>query len=129
MVDFNNESTITTPAADVVKILILQRRNDFLEALEAYNKEKARGIQTDISIVKSRLMSLFLEIQPALRRTYSAEDYEELQVLIDARDEQEIIRAFIAINTWLDDKKLIRIDTRKQYDRTIAENENKNYKV
>lgn len=129
MVDFNNEATVSTPAGDVVKILILQRRNDFIEAVEAYNKTKYAGVSADTSIVKSRLLSLFLEIHPALERNKKSDDLAELETMIVSDDYDELIRAFIIINRWLDETKLIRIDTHKQYDRRIAEEENKNYKV
>lgn len=129
MVDFNNESTVSTPAVDVVKILILQRRNDFIEALEAYRKEIYRGIHTDNSIVKSRLNSLFLEVSAALKRSLKEEDFEALREKITTDKIEYLEEAFLMLNTWLDDKHIIRVDNKKTYDRRRVENENKSYKV
>lgn len=129
MVDFNNEATVSTPATDVVKILILQRRNDFIEAVEAYNKQNAGGIESDPSIVKARLLSLYMEIQPALERSQKEDELNNIQLLLDSNDYLDFLRCFFIINRWLDRTRLIRIDTKKSYDRTIAELENKNYNL
>jgi len=129
MVDFNNENTITTPAGDVVKILILQRRNDFIEALEAYRKQQNSGVSSDIYIVQARLYSFFLELSASLYRTMKPEDFEELKLLLESKIYEDLIRGFNIINMWLDEKKLIRLDTKNQYDRRRAEEENKAYKV
>lgn len=129
MVDFNNENTITTPAGDVVKILILQRRNDFIEALEAYRKQINTGVASDIYIVQARLYSFFLELSASLYRTMKPEDFDELKLLLESKYYDDLIRAFNIINMWLDEKKLIRLDTKQQYDRRRAEEENKAYKV
>lgn len=125
MVDFNNEATITTPAADVIKIEILERRYNLIEAVEAFNKQHQAGVHAETSIVKSRLLSLFMEIQPALDRGLKEKDKEELSLLLKSDDYKDLMRAYFIINTWLDRIRLIRIDTRQQYDRTIAEEENK----
>lgn len=125
MVDFNNEATVSTPAGDVVKILILQRRNDFIDAVEAYTKQEGSGVEGDSSILKSRLLSLYMEIQPALERAKKQEELDEIQLLLDGKDYQDFLRCFFLINRWLDHTRLIRIDTKKSYDRTIAELENK----
>lgn len=129
MVDFNNETTVSTPAGDVVKILILQRRNDLIESIEAYNKARNSGVLADTSIVKARLLSLFFEVQPALERNKNDGDLEEINLLVLSDDYKDLVRGFLIINRWLDETKLIRIDTKKQYDRRIAEEENKQYKV
>ena len=61
MVDFNNEATIGTPAANVVKILILQARANAIEALEFYNKRTSLGVEANQTTLKDRLGSWFLE--------------------------------------------------------------------
>jgi len=129
MVDFNNDTTITTPASEIVKILILQRRNDFIEANEVYLREKYSGIETPDHIIRARLMSLFLEIQAALKRNKKKDDYDEITALIQSDDYKDLLKAYTILNTWLDESRLIRIDTRQQYDRTIAENENESYNL
>jgi len=70
MVDFNNETTATITPSALVKILILQRRHDFLEAQEHYYKYLSDDVETPVSItmVLARLRTLFLELQPMLLR-------------------------------------------------------------
>lgn len=124
MVDFNNDVTVTTPAADVVKILILQRRNDFIEASESYLKAEFSGTNTDIDILKARLFSLFYELQAALKRHYKPQEYDNLISDMRSDDYNKIMKAFFKINEWLDFMKLIRVDTKQRYDSTRVETEN-----
>lgn len=134
MVDFNNERTIGTPAVDIVRVLILQRRADLFEALEDYNKKDLAGFQAELNIVRARLFSLFLEIEAVLRRRMSKEDYESLEInnieemktrILESEDKKEIMKYVHFLNLQLDDIKLTRIDTRKSYDRTSWEEDNK----
>jgi hypothetical protein len=124
MVDFNADATITTPAADVIKILILQRRNDFIEASESYLKAEFSGTSTEIDILKARLYSLFYELQAALKRHYKPTEYEKIIKNIRSDDYENIMKAFFKINEWLDYMKLIRVDTKQRYDSTRVEKEN-----
>lgn len=52
--DFNNETTVGIPAADVERISILQRRYDMIEALEDYKKKRLNGVGVTLSIVRAR---------------------------------------------------------------------------
>lgn len=125
MVDFNNDTTIGTPASDVEKISILQRRYDFIEAWEDYKKKKYRGIASPTDVIKVRLMSLFLEIQAMLKRRQKAEDYKDLyDKCMGGKDDKAILEAFITINEFIDVLRLTRIDTQKIYDSLDVEAEN-----
>jgi len=126
MVNFNNENTIATPPRDVIKILILQRRNDLIEAIEDYNKRKFIGSDTGTQFIQARLFSLFLEIQNILSRRMSPKDYEKLEkvLLSDSLESRKLIDIFYQINNILDSADLIKIDTRKQYDTSNIETEN-----
>lgn len=126
MVDFNNETTIGTPATEVVKILILQRRNDLFEALEHHRKRAYAGVQSDISIVRARLFSLFLELQATLKRKLGADEYNRIKgVVLENTNEDELIEVIYELNECLDEMKLIRLDNTKTYDATDTEIENK----
>jgi hypothetical protein len=125
MVDFDNEATVGTPAADIVRILILQRRSDLFEALEAYRKRDYLGASSDISTVRARLNTLFLEIQGTLKRRLKEEEYKDLLIKIGSNKEEEILGAIYFLNEYLDALKLTRIDTRKEYDKTRVEHEHK----
>jgi hypothetical protein len=110
MVDFNNETTVTRPSADIVRVLILQRRNDLIEAFEFYEKKKSTGIAVDIGLLQSRLFSLFLELQASLKRR-EKEDYDRLCRQVRSRKYEELLDAFLFINEFLDKMKLTQIDT------------------
>ena len=129
MVDFNNDTTIATPAGEIIKVAILERRSYFIDALEAYHKQKTPGIETHTSILKSRLLALYLELQPALERHKSPEHLAELIDRIRSNEYEDLYEAFLIINRWLDKTKLTRVDTRETYDRRRAEEENKVYGI
>jgi len=127
MVDFNNETTISTPAGEIIKVAILERRSYFIDALEAYHKQKLGGVEAHTNILKSRLLSLFLEVQPALERSKSKEHIASLIDRMKSKEYVDIYDAFLIINRWLDKTHLIKIDNTKVYDRRRAEKENENY--
>ena len=120
MVDFNAEATVSASAIDILRILILQRRNDVIDAFEQYRKIEKHS-NPDTAIIRSRLISLFMEIQAMLKR--KLKEYEELCELIQSEEFDSLEVAFFLINEFLDDNKLIRIDNRKIYDSTRAASE------
>lgn len=125
MVDFNNEATIGTPSTEVVKILILQRRYDLFEALEKYNKLQNQQQEADPSTLRARLFTLFLEIQAGLKRRLNKAEYDKLIKQIAGEDEAEIMKAIYRINEELDKINLTKIDTKRVYDTTRVEVENR----
>jgi len=130
MVDFNNEATVGTPAAEINRVTILQRRYDYLEGQEDYRKKRLAGVGVTLSIVRARLYSLFCELQAHFKRRLSEGDYNKLLNTCESATKWEDIRdAFFYINEELDKVKLIRLDTLPVYDTTDieAENEAKGY--
>ena len=126
MVDFNNEATIGTPALEVEKISILQRRYDFIEALEDYKKKRMMNSQQPLSYASARLFSLFLEVSAMLQRRLKPEDFALLKINCYACSEElRMLESFTIINRELDTIQLIKIDTSKVYDATDIEAENK----
>jgi len=126
MVDFNNETTVGIPAGDIVRVLILQRRNDLIESLEHYRKEKYVGGFSDLSIVRARLLSLFIEIQGMLKRRLKEEIYNKLKLeVFTSIKEDDLFRMVFEINETLDSIHLTKIDNKVVYDRKRVEIENK----
>ena len=126
MVNFNNESTVSTSAANIVKILVLQRRADLIEALEGYKKQAYKGLEVDIAPVRARLFSLFIELQGSLKRQLKSEaDYIELKRKVESDNEEEMLEAIYYFNEYLDKMRLTRIDTKETYDSGSLESENK----
>jgi hypothetical protein len=131
MVDFDNESTIGTPAVDVERISILQRRYDLFDALEDYQKKALANISTPDSFIRARLMTLFLEIQAMLKRRWKEkyeEHYEKLKdICMGTKEEislEDIYKSIYLINEVLDHIRLTRIDTKQQYNPQDIEKEN-----
>lgn len=127
MVDFNNETTVTTPPADIVKISILQRRYDLIEAYEDYKKRRFNNVNVPLSIVRARLISMFLEIQAALKRRLKSEAYELIKERCLGKEikEEEVLDTIFKINEELDAMRLIVPDTAKAYNKLRVEEENK----
>lgn len=123
MVDFNSEATVSASATDILRILILQRRNDVIDAMESYRKIEPNGTS---EIIRARMNSLFLEIAAMLKRKMG-EDYEPLREKILSEEFKDLLEAFMSINVFLDDQRLTRIDTKQIYDstRTSKEDEQK----
>ena len=125
MVDFNNEATIGTPSTEVVKILILQRRYDLMESLEKHNRLQNQNQDSDTSTLRARLFTLFMEIQAGLKRRLPTKEYTELLDWMNSEEETDIMQAVYKINEELDKINLTKIDTKKVYDSTRVEKENR----
>jgi ABC-type lipopolysaccharide export system ATPase subunit len=125
MVDFNNEATIGTPAVDVVRILVLQRHSDLIEAWESYIKQRNLGIQANLSVTRARLVSMFLQIHPTIKRKLSPENYTKFFNELRGTDEATVYKNIMIINEILDEVRITRIDTKLHYDRTYVEKEDK----
>lgn len=112
MVDFNNEATIGTPAVDIIRVLILEKRNFLIESIEHYHKIVNRGSEADDSVVKARAYTLWLEISALLKRKNNKEEHQQLKKLLTQGSIQDVIDGLVLINDLLDSIRLTRIDTR-----------------
>lgn len=127
MVDFNNESTVATPPGDVVKIVMLERREQVIETLESYHEKKANGnsMKEDLSLIKARVMALWYELQGIARRRLKPKEYDLIEKgMMDAKEWTELQAAFQWMNEFVDGLGLTYIDTRNKYDRTRVEDTN-----
>ena len=114
MVDFNNDVTVGTPAVDIVRVLILQRRNDVIEAFEHYYKQEEVGYDQEVAPIRARLKSLFLEIAAMITRHEGKGAGPEIWKSIESGEVDELLDVFIRLNFLLDDVKLTRIDLKKK---------------
>lgn len=134
MVDFNNETTVGTPPGDIVKIVILERREQVIEARESYRLAALRGIETadKLHIVGARVGALWDQLQAiALRRMKDAKGtdddptYETVEeFVIAAKTWEQLTAAWEWMNRLIDDAGLTFIDSRPRYDRTRVEDAN-----
>jgi hypothetical protein len=129
MVDWNNEKTISTPSSDIVRVLILQARANLFEAIEFYQKEKLRGVDSDVATIRARLLTYFLELQAGIKRRWwenkdNKAQYGLLYNEIYGNNQisfERIIEIACLLNEELDHLTLIRIDNKKRYDSTRVE--------
>lgn len=124
MVNFNNETTITRAPKNILEILIIEKRKYFLDALEQYYKDKFNNIQVSNSIIRARLITLFLDIKTSFSRSRKPEEAQELQELVYSKSTDDLLEAFDKINLFLDNKKLLQWDSMRTYDPGSVEEEN-----
>lgn len=116
MVDFNNDSTIGTPALDIVRVLVLERRYNVMESIEEYVKLQDSGIDDlskEIAIIKGRLLSFYYEIQEATQRHLSKEELQALGKNIKSNNFEDLTEAFYILNKLLDKLTITKLDTRQ----------------
>jgi len=84
MVDFNNETTITTNPKDVYNILLIQHNEYVLDSLEAYEKHKYQGITVSSHVIRARIKNLYRHIRQDYKRNVDAELYHKAQELYNS---------------------------------------------
>ncbi len=135
MVDFNNDTTVTTPPGDVVKIVILERREQVIEALENYhNVENASvDLQHKENTVHARILALWYELEAIIaRRLEHAKGTEQdpnfamvkNAITFEAKKFAAYVEAFEWMNAFIDELGLTNIDIRPKYDRRNVEDSN-----
>lgn len=133
MVNFNNENTVSTPAANIVKLLVIEARYNSFLALEEYNSKISVGVNFNQGRVRARLGSWFLEHQAYLDRTFTkAEDIAEIaavkkDLFFNKKDLEydRVLEIIVFLNNVIDKLKITKLDTKIQYDTTDIEEDNK----
>lgn len=125
MVDFNSANTVSTPPGDVFKIVVLERREQVIEALESYHSIEGSGIelQHKLSIIRSRVLAFWYQIQAMVLRRIGAKPrkdahtYEEVsRAIYKAKTFDDLREAYEWMNNFVDEMGLTKIDTRRNYD-------------
>lgn len=126
MVDFNNEQTVATPSWDVLKILVLEKRENVLLAVEFYLKQKfaSRDQEGDLYLIRSRLWTLYYEMEGMLETKKSSEELQKLRALINHKEGDQVLSAFSNLNRFMYEINLTKLDTKRVYDKTRTEREN-----
>lgn len=121
-------ATSATPPLDVLKILTLQRRDAVLEAVEDYYKKLDAESDPPFFFVTSRVRSLFIDLEPALRRSYNTEDekaeFLEMERVAFDTDVNKSIELFRKLCQFLDEKNLTKWDNQKKINTAMVETEN-----
>lgn len=127
MVDFTNETTVTTPPATLLKILIIEQRDYVIRAYKTYKTQSMQGADPLPYELVTEVESLFLYTRELLLRKMDKKDFEVLRKQVSSEDAQESMKAFSTISHWMDAVHLIKFDTRGTYDKTDTEAEHKFY--
>lgn len=105
-------------------ILILQKRDDCIQALRQYEYSETRGSTGKIHRVRPYIRALYDELYSSLRRTLTPEQFKLLTRRVASENIGELRAAFYTLNDFLDEKKVIRFDRFATYDTTDPEEEN-----
>lgn len=129
MVNFDNETTIGTASVDIMRVLILEKRTNVIESLEAINK-RSEVDYNQLYTLRARIQSLYWELEGMLKRKYEEDELKKelLDSLFIPSNQlkiEELLKTFSFMNRYLDELRLTRIDTKAVYDRRRVENVNK----
>jgi hypothetical protein len=125
---------VAKPAGDMVKLLILQYRDNFKQALEQHstNLQMRKPEGRSKKIVISRLQTYCLEVYASLlnRPGENAQKLTDQIVKILTEPQRltfkEIVEVGMKLEKYLyDDLQLTKIDTKEKIDRTRVENVNR----
>lgn len=131
MVNFNDGQTISTPSLNINKIMILQRRAEFIDAYERWFEQAHQENENNLYLSRmvSKLNTLFLEIRSMLKRKLKQknklEEYNQLKIAINSNDSKKIISAFEYIDDFLDQIQITPVDIKRQIDTSRIEEINK----
>ena len=133
MVNFNNETTVSSPAANIVKLLVIEARYNSFLALEEYNSKISSSVNFNQGRLRARLSTWFLEHQAYLDRSFNkVEDIKEIgdvkkDIFFNKKDLEydRILEIIVFLNNIMDKLRITKLDTKQQYDTTDIEADNK----
>lgn len=132
MVDFNSEGTMSKPPKEVMALIIIEKLYNFLEAEEERTKMMLNGASMSLAVSRARLRSLFLVTHEMLkRRIKNQADFDKVSGICmnlkDKIDDTQLIKSYLTILQVLDDMRLLRLDTKEQFNRGRVEEANKHH--
>ena len=87
--------------------------------------ERTPSMNTDLSIIRSRLYHLWKEIGAHYKRTEGQERATIIKMgILSARTWEDLDALYDVLDEYLDEKRLTRFDTKKDIDTTDVEAEN-----
>lgn len=90
----------------ILKIIILKRL--FVgDAIEAYNRQVSQGIRASHYEIRARLINLFDDLKPYLKRSFDVEVFNDLEGLVRNGKIIELLEAWDVINQFLYDRGLL----------------------
>lgn len=122
--DFNNESSLGTNRGHILDLIVLGRRDEWLNTYQKYLVAKSNqdANKTNLFyILVGILKTIELELRETLKRQMK-EDYTEFKKnLDDCENENTLMKVFDRLNKVLDELRITRIDNKKNVDPTNLE--------
>lgn len=91
------------------EIIIMNKREFVSEAIESYKRLRNQNFDASIYEVKTRLSTLFDDIDDAIRENISAEEYSDLVNNLLSNEPALLFDAWKFINSWLYKKGLLKV--------------------
>lgn len=112
MVNFNDGQTVVSPIPNVTKLLILEKRENYIIGQESFDRLGNNTSETLFLTIKSRLLALFWELEPHLYKRLDNDEYEQLVKLTNSDHEEEIKTAWKFINRFIYQLGVTYVDTK-----------------
>jgi hypothetical protein len=130
--DINNLINSTQPLDYIIKLLIIQKREDLHYALDSYIKSKALGQSGDLSKLRARIVSLFFGLRATLKNYYALlkreKDFEKLEKdILSAKDFETLYNICGDLEDFLYLKGVIKFDILKNIPGSDLEGHNKSH--
>lgn len=121
MVNFENETTVATPAKDVMKIYLLQCKAFAEDTWRKYRKIYYNGNASSLADCKAAVEQLYIVMKPMLDRHWDDKTMLKENILneIEKGKDREILQIMIKLNYILDKMNLTRLDTTQGRERTF----------
>lgn len=135
MVNFNNDTTVGQTAGNLIRLLLIEARYNAFAAFEKYNDDISKGINSSQTIVRARLGTWLLELQPYLDRT--TEKLEDQKKKLKSIKEnlffgkknlsyKEVVEILEYLNNTSDKLRVTKLDTKQVWDTLDIETDNLN---
>jgi hypothetical protein len=124
------DPTIQTTIASPIEYYKLEVMRDVInlkEAWEFYFKNR-ETFPVDLYTIKARTRSLFISLVAHLKRKWSIVQFEKIRSELfnaDLLTEDRLLQIMFDMQIQLDQDNITKMDSRKSYDSTMVEKENK----
>lgn len=127
MVNFEADTIVQVSPRQTITYIYLQRSEELQSAWNDYYRIKFQNKNTvqAVAEIRAATMALFSRLNPSLRKSLSAEDYAKVEALMKSDKIDDLEKAEQELENYLYVKNITRIDSTKNYNPAMIEEENK----
>ena len=130
--DFNPLINSTQPLDYIIKVLIIQKRENVHYALDVYMKAKSLGQTPDLSMLRGHLLNLFFGLKATLKNHYTilkeVQTFESLESdILSAKSFEALYKVASALEDFLYLKGVIKFDIIKNLSGSDLEGHNRSH--